>query len=208
MKYYSQIKQDKWVIDYFGEDYKGFFIEIGSNDGIRFSNTFALENLGWKGICVEASSEYVEILEKNRPNSQCLLLAISDYDGMCDFRNQGLFGKIQNSQGTTECMTMKNLLKITSSPFLIDYVSIDVEGSEMEVLKGFPFDEYTMKLLTIEHNAYAYGPKLKDDIFNYLTLKNYVRIGEIANDPIRICSMGQEDWYIHKDFLKNINFSL
>lgn len=202
IEYYSQIKQDKWVIDYFGENYKGFFIEIGANNGITLSNTYTLEKIGWNGVCVDASSEYIKSLPENRPNSICLIAAISDYDGLCNFENRGLFGKIKNKEGTTKCFTMKTLLNITNSPLIIDYLSIDVEGAEMEVLNGFPFETYIIKLLTIEHNAYAYGPKLKNDIYDYLIPRNYIRIEEIANDPIRTCSMGQEDWYIHKDFYK------
>jgi FkbM family methyltransferase len=203
MKYYSQIKQDQWVINHFGEDYKGFFIEVGANDGVKFSNTLTLENLGWTGICVDASSEYENILTENRLNSQCFISAVSDYNGTCVFGNQGLFGRIQqNNIGLTKCMTMKTLLELTHSPLIIDYVSIDVEGAEMSVLRGFPFDTHIMKLLTIEHNSYAYGSSLKNEIYNFLTFFNYIRVFEIGNNGEVGMSMGQEDWYIHKDFIK------
>jgi len=204
MEYHGQIHQDKWVIDYFGENYKGFFIDIGANDGVNISNTYVLEKLGWSGVCVEANSEYKDVLPRNRKNSQCILSAISDYDGKCHFHNNGLFGRIGEPNGVTDCMTMKTLLIATDSPKIIDYLSIDVEGAELKVLKGIPFNEYKFKLLTIEHNAYAYGRKLKDDIFEFLTPLDYIRVVEINGDFKHI-PMGQEDWYIHKDYIKLAN---
>lgn len=67
MEYYSQVGQDRWVINYFGENYKGFFIDIGAYDGISISNTYALEKLGWKGICVDANISCEKNLKRIDP---------------------------------------------------------------------------------------------------------------------------------------------
>ena len=56
MKFYSQCGQDKWAYEnLFKNKNDGFFIEIGADDGIHFSNTKFFEDLGWNGICIEPS---------------------------------------------------------------------------------------------------------------------------------------------------------
>src|SRR5688572_349204 len=67
-EYYSQDGQDKYLDEkVFKRKTNGFFIEIGANDGITFSNAYFLEkNRGWKGICVEPHPTAFEKLKKNR----------------------------------------------------------------------------------------------------------------------------------------------
>ena len=68
IKYYSQLGQDKWVInEVFKGKKDGFFLDVGSADGVFISNTYALEkHLNWHGICVEANPIYYDHLVKNR----------------------------------------------------------------------------------------------------------------------------------------------
>ena len=64
MKYYSQAGQDQWVHNIVGD--KGFFVDIGAYDGVQTSNTYALELLGWDGICVEGHPLYFAACQKQR----------------------------------------------------------------------------------------------------------------------------------------------
>jgi len=64
-KYYSQLGQDKWVLEKLDYKENGFFIEIGAYDGITLSNTYSLEkDFGWDGICVECNPEIIPLLPK------------------------------------------------------------------------------------------------------------------------------------------------
>jgi hypothetical protein len=80
MKYYSQIEQDKQFLTHRGNTDKGFYVEIGANDGVTFSNTKTLEDLGWDGICVECNPQAFEKLDENRTckKIQC---AVYNYEG-------------------------------------------------------------------------------------------------------------------------------
>ena len=72
----SQLNQDINVINYYNKKRDGFFVEIGADDGVQFSNTHLLENeYGWKGICVEPSINTFGNLIKNR-NCKCYNLAV------------------------------------------------------------------------------------------------------------------------------------
>ena len=74
MKFYSQSGQDKFCYENFFKNKKeGVFVEIGCLNGIKFSNTFVFEKMGWKGICVEASPSNFELL-KNNSNKNSVLV--------------------------------------------------------------------------------------------------------------------------------------
>jgi FkbM family methyltransferase len=80
--YYSQEGQDSILLQFFnkvGID-KGYFVDVGSVDGIHFSNTYALEQSGWNGICVEAHPTYYPMLKENRTNSHCYGVAAGNED--------------------------------------------------------------------------------------------------------------------------------
>jgi len=62
----SQLGQDLWALDMLNNKRDGVFIEIGASDGIYLSNTYFLEKeFNWKGLCIEPSTEYINLV-KNR----------------------------------------------------------------------------------------------------------------------------------------------
>ncbi len=196
MTYYSQAGQDKWVHELIGD--KGFFVDIGAYDGIQTSNTYALELAGWGGICVEAN-EYV--LRKCRENRRCksVFRAVTNYYGIATFEGD----RINVGNIGVPCCTLTDILLDNSAPRLIDYLSMDIEGHEFTVLEKFPFNEYTFKLMTIEHNLYCDGPAKKNALFELLTRNGYVRVVEDAPclDPNPAWYMKPyEDWYRHESF--------
>ena len=81
-------------------------------------------------------------------------------------------------------ISLNDLLKKYNAPQEIDYLSIDTEGSEFDILSAFDFDAYKIKVITCEHN---YTP-MRDKIFDLLTSKGYKRIYEESS--------GFDDWYV------------
>ena len=81
-KYYGQYGQDSIIAQFFESKgiKNGTYVDIGASEGIRFSNTWLLEQLGWRGICVEAHPDYAQLLTENRPNSVCYSAAAGDRD--------------------------------------------------------------------------------------------------------------------------------
>lgn len=189
----SQLGQDLKVIEFYKNKTNGFFIEIGANDGIDLSNTYMLEkNYLWKGICCEPIPDKYKKLIINRPNSICCEKAIynkSDLNVLFDIANNDdvfsgislnidCYKKYVNKNKTTitvKTITLEDLLDNCNAPLFIDYMSLDTEGSEYEILKPFNFNKYIFGLIDVEHNFIE--PK-RTQIKNLLLSNGYIYLGE------------------------------
>jgi len=188
---YSQIGQDIEVLKFYNNKKNGYFVEIGASDGIQLSNTYLLEKeFNWKGICVEPIPYQFKLLCKNRPNSICFDKAVYNQSNQIvifDIANKrdllsgisshiDLHKKKVNSNKTqinVSTITMNDLLKQSNAPSFIDYLSIDTEGSEYEILKSIDFTKYTCGLIDVEHN---YIEPKRSQIHNLLISNGYVFI--------------------------------
>ena len=191
----SELEQDLYVISVVGK-LPGFFVDIGAADGLSASNTKLLEDLGWKGILVEPSKYWHPIL-KNRLGyiSHCAI-SKDDYGKnfleTTDPYKSTLFeslGKDKHERRTKSMyevpsITLVNLLKKYDAPNVIDYLSIDTEGSDFEVIQNFDFNLYKFKVITIEHNF----TDSREKIYNLLTANGYGRVLEYFS--------GHDDFYV------------
>lgn len=170
MIYYSQIGQDKYYIENI-VNYKrcGRFLDIGANDGITESNTYALEkDYGWSGICVEANEKLCDICRINRPLSEvyCSLVWSCEQEVEFTYPKNGnnLLSRINNIAWNQEYFagefidatvvkkqttTIKNILGDKKHYF--DYFSLDIEGAELESLKGIDWNNTNFGFITIEY---------------------------------------------------------
>jgi len=199
----SQLRQDLFVLFVTNFKQGGYFIEAGASDGVTFSNTFTLEkNFNWKGILIEPNIYWKESLSKNRT---CHI----GYKALWKENSSVLFNEILNNpilshvstvnpdswmfdinqekkqQYTVSSITLVDVLNHYNAPNHIDYLSLDIEGSEYDVLNSFDFETYSIEIITVEHNYSSNREK----IFNLLQDK-YIRVlTEVS---------GKEDWYIKK----------
>jgi len=146
-QYFSQLGEDCLLALFFEFKSHGFFVDVGAFDGKYLSNTYFFEQLGWTGICVEASPTYFNLCVRNRPRSKCYNVACLDADrGMVDFRVErgGLFSGIAADEQAIAGFHQANSvpfdgfrsIKVPTSGLdallpaqspQIDFVSIDVE---------------------------------------------------------------------------------
>lgn len=188
--YYSQAGQDKWVLSKMP---KGYFVDIGAYDGVESSNTFALEQAGWEGLCVEPNKAAFEKLVRNR-SSINVNIAAHFYNGDTQFD-----GMRTGSVGeTVQCRTLIDILQVAHAPEIIDYLSIDVEGVEMAVLKGMDFKKYHVRMITIEHNSYLEGTERQEQIFEYLTSQGFARTHKDVK-----CLTAPYEGVIYEDWYEN-----
>lgn len=165
MKSYSQIGQDISIIKYYNNKKNGYYVDVGAYDGVQFSNTYLLEkNYNWKGICVEPSPVTFPKLKECRKNSICINKAAYSKTGeILDFSIDDMFSGItdcvdrhmiaKNGQKTkVETIRLDELLKQCNAPNFIEYLSLDTEGSELEILKSIDFDNYKFGIIHVEHN--------------------------------------------------------
>ena len=190
---YSQLNQDLEVLKLYNNKSNGFFVDIGASDGIELSNTYLLETMyNWKGICVEPIPMKFYSLCRNRLHSRCYrdtVYSESDKQITIDSCNSAtLLSDISdnvndhkdavnqpNTQITVNTITLTYLLDVTNSPTFIEYLSLDTEGSELEILKSVDFQKYTFGAIDVEHN---YVEPRRTEIRNLLTANNYHYVRE------------------------------
>jgi FkbM family methyltransferase len=206
----SQLRQDLFVLSELEFKKNGYFVDFGATNGCDISNSYLLETkFNWKGILAEPSKRWHSELKKNRKvniNTDCLwsetgkelifnevddgeLSTIDEFSSRDQHKNRRLNGK----QYKVNTISLKDLLIKYDAPKLIDYLSIDTEGSEFEILKNFDFDNFKFRVITCEHN---YNDN-REKIYKLLTDNGYIR------KFVNISKF--EDWYVYeKKLISNI----
>jgi FkbM family methyltransferase len=158
-----EAEEKELVWKFFGRKRAGIFVEVGANDPVAGSQTWLLEQQGWRGVLVEPQSSHCEKLRQQRKNSQVFQVACSgpgmagemdlllaEEDGSSTLRQQ------QDTHGTdfvgTERVQVTTLDKVLAAAGVdkIDFLSLDVEGHEIEVMRGFDFSKFSPGLILIE----------------------------------------------------------
>ena len=177
----GQAEQDKFVLNMLKNKKKGFFLEIGSNDPIKISNSYFLEkDYEWKGIMIEYSKKWLKDYKKFRPNSIHIINDATKID-------------------------YKNLFEINNVPFNLDYLQIDLEacnGSTLNTLiklNSEVMDKYKFATITFEHDIYQTNYlNTRLESRKILEDRGYVRVFSDVNNKGR---NPYEDWYIHPDLV-------
>ena len=167
----SQLGQDLWVLEQLGWKQGGFFVEFGATDGVLLSNSWLLEkHFGWKGICAEPNPKLFERLQMNRSctlspacvyrtSGETMSFVLADaYGGLEELGRDDQHVEKRDAYaaaGNTIQVTTTSLLDLlrqNEAPEVIDYLSIDTEGSELAILEGFDWGSYQIRCITVEHN--------------------------------------------------------
>jgi FkbM family methyltransferase len=198
----SQLSQDLFVLNQLDFKNQGFYVEFGGCDGLLFSNTYILENeFGWTGIIAEPAIVWQDALRRNRPNSIIENKAVATKSGqLLKFRESSL-GELssleifaeKNSFLTmgdkgksyfVETISLNDLLDKYDAPKTIDFLSVDTEGSEFEILRTLDFKTRTYSVICVEHN---FKPQ-RISIYKLLTENGYKRV--LSHISL------WDDWYI------------
>ena len=189
---YSQIFQDLLVLYLLKQKKNGSFIEIGVGNGIDLSNTYLLEKkYNWTGILCEPDIRNFKNIKEFRSSK----LIKSLIDKKCDDQVEFYLNKDPYSSSSRN--SKSNIKKIYLNSVClnhllerndlreVDYISIDTEGNEYEILKNFNFKKYQVKIFTVEHN---FDAEKREKIKDLLTSNGYKNI-------YRYLSY-MDDWYI------------
>lgn len=210
----SQIGQDLEVISFYNSKTNLYFVDIGANDGITLSNTFLLEKkYNWKGICSEPLPSVLDKLRSIRNvycdtdavfNKTGLSLKFSEstlYSGITNYIDKHMFAKNGN-QIDVKTITLQDLLKKYNSPNIINYLSLDTEGSELEILKSVNFSDYTFLYIDVEHNFIE--PR-RTEIKNLLLNNNYLyRLENRFDDSFIHETVITGIYYLQKNYTRPI----
>jgi FkbM family methyltransferase len=182
----AQLFQDIWVLFELDQKRAGFFVEFGAASGVSLSNTWMLEkHFGWAGILAEPNPEFHESLKANRScqiSFDCVYrttgetvpfycASIGELSGLVSARPEGGSDPEAAQVIQVPTVSLQDLLRRQGAPQVIDYMSIDTEGSEYDILSAFDFDAWNVRTLSVEHNR---KPQ-RTQIFDLLTRNGYVR---------------------------------
>jgi len=217
---YSQLGQDVFVLRVLGFPHGGYFIDSGASNGIDASNTYLLEKrFGWRGICVEPDATFFSALVQRR-SAHCVNCCLYDRDDLVEFVEAGTLGGVLAdyhprllAQATVAydlptgpdgipptvskpTRTIASVLEAFGAPHIIDYWSLDTEGSELRLLRSFPFDTHRVRVITVEHNRYP----VRAEIRRFLTSRGYVFAHDFGIDDAYVeasLACGRSSWRRH-----------
>lgn len=163
---YSQYGEDFVVYSFFKKRTTGLLIDIGAFDGYHISNSYALYKKGWKTIAIEANPIFFDYLIQNRPDAininkalvknevQKEVVFLTEPTGLYSGvkPNTVWFDTTKSNEIRVPACTLNQVVKDYVISQQIDCISIDVEGTEEEILSGFDFNTYKPTMLIIEAN--------------------------------------------------------
>ncbi len=182
---YSMNGEDLQILKFFKNKKNGFYVDVGSFHPLRLNNTFLLHKKRWSGINIDPSEFSIKLFNYLRPNDCNINCLISHKNMKVNFyykkehyplnsTKKKLVKKFVNDELKTKRMNAYTLDKvILGTSFrnqIIDFLDVDVEGAELNVLKGLSFKKYRPRLICVE----IHQKNLKKNlVFKFLTRKKY-----------------------------------
>lgn len=197
---YSQNNEDLVIMRLLNNQRNGFYLDIGAHDPVRFSNTFQLYLNGWSGINIDPLPGCMEKFNKYRPNDINLNIGISSTVGNIKYYNfeepaynttdverakyciKHNYTKLKNKIDI-KVDTLENVLTCYSNDRIIDFMNLDVESRELDVLKSNDWDRFRPKFIAMESLASkedCMEKVFEDEAIQFLLENDYKVIGKVA----------------------------
>jgi FkbM family methyltransferase len=164
------LSESELVWEFFGRQLDGFFVEVGANAPTGGSPTWLLESKGWRGILVEPLARFQDALRNARPRSQVFQAACGppghpetaeffeaeapEHSGLKQHAVDAATRYLRSER--VRVLTLDEVLAEAGNP-TVDFVSIDVEGTQLDVLRGFDLRRHQPKLLLVEDHMYDFN---------------------------------------------------
>jgi FkbM family methyltransferase len=200
-QYFGLNELDKKLVE-FVTPKDGYFVELGANDGITQSNTKHFElHKGWRGVLIEPSPNQFKILKKSRSKrsqfynfacvgfdypyetvkllySNLMTVALQGRNDIQDPKAHAKGGERFSKKEITfefevKARTLQSILNEANSPAVVDLLSLDVEGGELEVLSGIDFNRTNFKHILVETRSI-------EELTTFLQSKNYVLLEKLT----------------------------
>jgi FkbM family methyltransferase len=200
----AEFRQDLFVLSELNFKKDGYFVEFGATNGISTSNTYLLDKqFGWRGILAEPAKRWHKQLKVNRScsidtscvwsTSKQVLQFQEEETGECsaiatlNALNAENKHSIPRKAYDVSTISLTDLLIKYGAPAVVDYLSIDTEGSEYDILKSFDFSKFKFRVITCEHNY----TQSKERIYDLLSKHGYARKFERFSKV--------DDWYVLRE---------
>ncbi len=208
---YSYGGVDSLILDIFKNQKQGFYLDIGCGHPIKNNNTYLLNKKGWRGINIDLDEENIDLFNAYRRGDFNLKTAVSDKEGETDlyfYHSKSALNTISKKNADFQKAKLSSIKKIKTqtinkilenSPYKdqkIDFLSVDVEGSELSVLKNFDFKRYSPKVIVVEYlDLTAKKLEIKNlninnvidsEIYKLIISKNYTLANVLHSDLVFI----------------------
>ena len=193
----SQVRQDIFALAQLEFKHNGFFVEFGATNGTELSNSLVMErDFGWTGILAEPARGWHDALKAARKatiDTRCVWKESGhtvEFTETASAINSSISSFVKTSRKMrgqsyqVQTVSLNDLLAEHKAPAVVDYISIDTEGSEYDILSAVDFDRWSFRVMTVEHN---HEPQ-REQVFDLLTSKGYTRV---CQDVSRF-----DDWYV------------
>ncbi len=204
VRYFSEGGEDYLLWSLFDYKADGSFMDVGAFDGRYLSNSLSFAQIGWRGVCVEPTAEYLDMCAKNQPHSICVRAACigdSKLESVTfNAEPLGVYSRIEVAAGAQERLeesyqkygaepqkfekvevpatTVSTLIDEYLDGRAPDFLSIDVEGGEVDVLTGMDFSRHRPRVIIAEAN----DESKRNELVQALESQNYALIRNVGNN--------------------------
>ena len=202
---------DLLILNIFKNQKKGYYLDIGCAHPIKNNNTYLLYKKGWNGVNIDLDKENIDLFNSYRKRDFNVTAAVSDKEGEADlyfYHNKSALNTISKQNADFQKAKVSSIRKIKTqeinkilenSPYKdkkIDFLSIDVEGSELSILKNFDFKKYSPKVIVVEYLDLSLKKLeiknlnmdniIKSDIYKLIISNNYTLANVLHSDLVFI----------------------
>jgi FkbM family methyltransferase len=201
-RYYSQNGEDCFIWNLFDFQDGGLFIDVGAFDGKYLSNSYSFAENGWKVICVEPLAQYAALCRQNQPQSICVNAACVGSEELeaVTFASEplGVYSRLEVKEGDLDelkalyekrgyenpgfeyvevaATTISRIVREHAAGMTIDVLSVDVEGNEIDVLKGADLTRNRPRLICAEANT----EEARQALDEFLSGLGYVHLRQMS----------------------------
>ena len=208
---YSYGGIDSLVLNIFKNQKNGFYLDIGCGHPIKNNNTYLLNKRGWSGINIDLDEENIDLFNSYRKKDVNLATAVSDKEGETDlyfYHNKSALNTISKENADFQKAKVSAIKRIKTQTInkiiensqfkdrKIDFLSVDVEGSELAILKNFDFTKYSPKVIVVEYLDLSLKKLeiknlninniIKSEIYKLILSKNYTLANILHSDLVFI----------------------
>ena len=208
---YSYGGIDSLVLNIFKNQKKGFYLDIGCGHPIKNNNTYLLNKRGWSGINIDLDEENIDLFNSYRKKDVNLATAVSDKEGETDlyfYHNKSALNTISKENADFQKAKVSAIKRIKTQTInkiiensqfkdrKIDFLSVDVEGSELAILNNFDFTKYSPKVIVVEYLDLSLKKLeiknlninniIKSEIYKLILSKNYTLANILHSDLVFI----------------------
>ena len=170
-------------------DKPGFYLDIGAHHPTKGSVTKRLYDRGWRGVCVDMDQNSIDLFAEQRPEDIAVRAAAAETDGeltgyyvasgtslfhTCDpVEAERLRGKYEVREERVPALSATSIMDLHAPGKSVDFLNIDVQRLEMDVLQGIDFTRYAPKVLAVEIHTDSIDKMLTSEVSGYLRYQGY-----------------------------------